>query len=56
MFFASTFIDVSNLDGAFLCFGDVIMKKFFMLLYGHFIDITCLSAKTKTFGDCFILE
>ena len=44
-FSASKFIDVSNLDG--VCFGDVVMKKFFMLLFGHFIDIIYFACEDK---------
>ena len=36
--FSSTFFDVSNLGGAFLYV--FVMKKLFMLLFKHFIDIT----------------
>ena len=42
--FASKFIDVSNLGW---CFGNVIINKFFMLLFGHFMDITCFVWKDK---------
>ena len=43
-FFSLKFIDLSKLGGTF---SYVFMKKFFMLLFRHFIDITDFAYKNK---------
>ena len=59
--FDSKFIDASNLGGLFVRFGDVVVKTFFMLFFGHFIDLTifCLRKQkrlvTVLFLECPLL-
>ena len=36
-----------------VCFGDVVKKKLFMLLFGHVIDITCFVCEDKNFWWLF---
>ena len=40
----------------FVCFGDVVMKNFFMLLLVHFIDITCFVCEDKNVLTVLFLE
>ena len=53
-FFGSDFIYVSNLGGAFSSVLWRCHEKIFMVLFRHFIDITCFVCETKKLGNCFM--